>query len=257
MKIAIVQFAPEFGDLISTIEKLNRLLKTVKNADLIVLPELANTGYNFKSKNQAFNLSESICDSKFLSFLIDSCKRYNFALATGFSEKSGENLYNSAIFLDKTGIISVYRKLHLFMNEKTIFKQGNFDLSVFEYKGVKLGMLICFDWMFPEAWRKLALQGAELILHPSNLILPYAQSVIPSYALVNRVFIATSNRVGVEDDLSFTGQSVIAGIKGEILAKAGEFEEVLMVDIDVSLAKNKMITPLNDAFKDRRTDKYE
>lgn len=144
------------------------------------------------------------------------------------------------------------------MNEKNIFDAGDIDLEVIDYMGIKLGMLVCFDWMFPEAWRKLALQGAELILHPSNLVLPYAQSVIPSYALVNRLYIATANRVGKEKELTFTGQSVIAGTKGEILAKATEeSEEILMVDIDPKLARDKMITPVNDAFKDRRTDKYE
>ncbi|NOU61008.1 nitrilase-related carbon-nitrogen hydrolase [Marinifilum caeruleilacunae] len=258
MKLALVQFAPVFGDLQSSMQKLELLLQKAKDADLIVLPEMANTGYNFDSKKQAYALSEPAQNSLFVEFLINQCKRYNFALVTGFAEKEGEKLYNSALLIDESGVVSTYRKLHLFMNEKNIFEAGDIDLEVIDYKGTKLGMLVCFDWMFPEAWRKLALQGAELILHPSNLVLPYAQSVIPSYALVNRMYIATANRVGSEKDLTFTGQSVIAGCKGEILAKAGvETEEVLMVDIDPSLALNKMITPLNDAFEDRRTDKYE
>ena len=257
MKLAIIQFAPEFGDVQSTIEKLEPLLLKTKKADLIVLPELANTGYNFDSKEQAFDLSETIRESKFLNFLKKKCEKYSFAIVTGFAEKQEEKLYNSSVLIDKTGVKSVYRKLHLFMNEKNIFEPGNIDLSVVNYKGMKLGMLICFDWMFPETWRKLALQGAELILHPSNLILPYAQSVIPSYALVNRIFIATANRIGEEKNLKFTGQSIVAGVKGEILAKAQESEEILMLEINPKDAQNKMVTPLNDSFKDRRTDKYE
>lgn len=257
MKIALIQFAPVFGDLKSTIESLKDLLFKAREADIVVLPELANSGYHFDSKDQAFSLSETIEESIFLDFIIESCLQYNFTLATGFLEKEGDELYNSAVLLDKTGVVGTYRKLHLFMNEKNIFERGNVGLPIFSVGGVKIGMLVCFDWMFPEVWRKLALKGVDLILHPSNLVLPYAQSVIPSYALVNRVFIATANRFGTEKELSFTGQSVIVNPKGEVLAKADELEEILFAEIDPELARNKMITPMNDIFKDRRTDIYE
>ncbi len=257
MKLAIIQFAPVFGDLKATLAVLTDLLEQVKEVDLVVLPELANSGYNFNSKEEAFNLTETIKSSVFLDFLQAKCKLYGFTIATGFAEKENDSLYNSSVLLNGDGIIGTYRKLHLFMNEKQIFKQGNLGLPVFEIKGVKIGMLVCFDWMFPEVWRKLALKGVDLILHPSNLVLPYAQSVIPSYALVNRIFIATANRIGIEKELCFTGQSIIANPKGELLAKANKGEEVLIVDIDPLIARNKMITPLNNAFEDRRTDIYE
>ncbi|MFA9372030.1 MAG: nitrilase-related carbon-nitrogen hydrolase [Labilibaculum antarcticum] len=257
MKIALIQFAPVFGDLKSTIESLKELFYKAREADLVVLPELANTGYNFESREQALAVSETVKESIFLDFITASCLQYNFTLATGFSEKEGDKLYNSAILLNKTGVIGTYRKLHLFMNEKNIFEKGNLALPVFMLDGVKIGMLVCFDWMFPEVWRKLALQGVDLILHPSNLVLPYAQSVIPSYALVNRIYIATANRFGTEKELSFTGQSVIVNPKGEVLAKAGRLEEILFADIDPEFSRNKMITPMNDIFKDRRTDIYE
>lgn len=256
MKIALIQFAPVFGDVKSTIESLQVLFYKAREADLVVLPELASTGYNFDSREQALALSETVQESIFLDFIKASCLQYNFTLATGFSEKEGDKLYNSAILMNKKGVIGTYRKLHLFMNEKNIFEKGNAGLPVFIVDGVKIGMLVCFDWMFPEVWRKLALLGVDLILHPSNLVLPYAQSVIPSYALINRIFIATANRFGTEKELSFTGQSVIVNPKGEVLAKAGRVEEILFADIDPELARNKMITSMNDIFKDRRTDIY-
>lgn len=256
MKIALIQFAPVFGDLKATIESLKELFYKAREADLVVLPELANTGYNFDSREQALTLSETIKESIFLDFIKASCLQYNFIIATGFSEKEGDVLYNSAILVNKKGVVGTYRKLHLFMNEKNIFEKGNLALPVFILDGVRIGMLVCFDWMFPEVWRKLALQGVDIILHPSNLVLPYAQLVIPSYALVNRVFIVTANRFGTEKELSFTGQSVIVNPKGEVLAKAGKLEEILFADIDPELARNKMITPMNDIFKDRRTDIY-
>lgn len=257
MKIALIQFAPVFGNLKINIESLKNLLYKARDADLVVLPELANTGYNFESREEALLLSETTNESVFLDFIKESCLQYNFTVATGFSEKEGIELYNSAILMNGNGIVGIYRKLHLFMNEKNIFEKGNKGLPVFIVDGVKIGMLVCFDWMFPEVWRKLALQGADIILHPSNLVLPYAQSVIPSYALVNRVFIVTANRIGSEKDLLFTGQSIITNPKGEVLAKAGKLEEILFVDIEPELARDKMITSMNDAFKDRRTDIYE
>ncbi|PKQ65156.1 hypothetical protein BZG02_04840 [Labilibaculum filiforme] len=257
MKIALIQFAPVFGDLEATMNFLKALLHKAKDADLLVLPELTNTGYNFHSKEEAFALSETVGNSVFLEFIKEACQQYNFTVATGFLEREGDLLYNSAVLLNKKGVIGSYRKLHLFMNEKNIFEKGNLGLPVFTVDEVKIGMLVCFDWMFPEVWRKLALQGVDIILHPSNLVLPYAQSVIPSYALVNRIFIATANRIGTEKDLSFTGQSIFVNPKGEVLAEAGESETILFVDIDPEMARDKMITPKNDVFKDRRTDIYE
>ena len=256
MKIALIQFAPVFGNLKANIESLKHLLYKAKDADLVVLPELANTGYNFESREEASLLSETTKGSVFLDFIKESCLQYNFTIATGFLEKEEKKLYNSAILMNANGIIGIYRKLHLFMKEKIIFEKGNKELLVFSVGGVKIGMLVCFDWMFPEVWRKLALQGADIILHPSNLVLPYAQSVIPSYALVNRVFIATANRIGSEKELSFTGKSIIADPKGVILAQAGIQEEIVFADIEPELARNKMITPMNDIFTDRRTDIY-
>jgi predicted amidohydrolase len=128
---------------------------------------------------------------------------------------------------------------------------------VFDTRIGKIGMLVCFDWMFPEAWRKLALQGAQLIAHPSNLVLPYCQSVIPSYSLVNRCYIATANRIGCERNLTFTGQSVLTNPGGEELLKGDtDKSQVLSAEIDLSLADNKYITAKNDAFADRRSEVY-
>ena len=257
MKITVIQFAPAFGKLNITINRLEGLFKQVKNTDVVVLPELANSGYNFESKLQARELSESIEESVYLEFLKKSCRTYNFVIASGFLERDGNELYNSAVLMGSDGLIGKYRKLHLFMKEKEIFKAGDLGLPIFEWNGVKIGMLICFDWMFPEVWRRMALKGVDLILHPSNLVLPYAQSVIPSYALVNRIFIATANRIGTEKELKFTGQSIIVDVEGEILHGADQSECVISTEINILKARDKKITPLNDIFEDRRTDIYE
>ena len=89
----------------------------------------------------------------------------------------------------------------------------------------KIGILVCFDWIFPETWRVLALQGADIVCHPSNLVLPgFAQKAVPVHALMNRMYVVTANRVGTERDLTFTGMSVIADPAGEVLVRGSERE---------------------------------
>ncbi len=257
MKIAAIQFEPELGNLSATIERLQPLLQQANDADMVVLPELTNSGYNFTNKKMAWDNAESADNSQFVRFLIAMCRQYNFTVATGFAERENDKLYNSTLLINAAGVIGKYRKLHLFMNEKQFFEPGNLGLPLFKIGKATVGILICFDWMFPEVWRKMALQGVDIILHPSNLVLPYAQLVIPSYALVNKIFIVTANRIGTEGSLNFTGNSIIVNPKGEHLAEANNKTEVIFADIDIDLARDKMITPLNHAFTDRRTDVYD
>ena len=258
MKLAYLQFCPPFCDRDESIRRLPPLLDQCASADLVVLPELCNSGYNFASRAQAAANAEPIDDSRFLDLLQDQCRSHNFEIVTGFNEKDGDVLYNSAVLVSPDGVVGHYRKLHLFVNEKDIFAPGDLGLPVFERPYGKVGMVICFDWAFPETFRILALKGADIICHPANLVLPgLAQKALPVYALTNRVFIVTANRVGTEGELTFTGMSLIADPRGEVLSQAppaGEF--VGLADINVELARDKQVTPRNHLFKDRRPDQY-
>jgi len=131
-------------------------------------------------------------------------------------------------------------------------------LPIFDIGLCKIGLLVCFDWIFPEVWRILALKGADIICHPSNLVLPgFAQKAIPIHALLNHVYVVTSNRIGTERDLSFTGLSTIANPKGEILVQASQTsEEVRIKEIDLNSARDKMITKRNNILADRRPEEY-
>ncbi|WP_234445863.1 nitrilase-related carbon-nitrogen hydrolase [Carboxylicivirga marina] len=256
MKISLIQFEPQLGNIQANIDAIAHLLDE-SESHLYVLPELANSGYNFDSKEQAFNYSESVDNSIFLDYLKAEAINRNTFFVTGFCERDDDKLYNSSVLIGPNGIIGIYRKLHLFLNEKDIFEPGDKGLPVFDTPLGKIGMLICFDWMFPEAWRHLALKGAQIIAHPSNLVLPYCQKVMPSYSLINRCFIATCNRIGTEKNLTFTGQSVIADINGDVLVEGTmDKSQLISADIDLSLALNKSITNRNNAFEDRRTDVY-
>jgi len=121
--------------------------------------------------------------------------------------------------------------------------------------------MICFDWIFPETTRILALKGADVICHCANLVLPYCQEAMVTRCLENRVFAVTANRTGTETrgekSLHFTGKSQITGPDGSILYRAGEAtEECGVVEIDPTLARNKVINPYNDAFGSRRNEYY-
>ena len=258
MKIGLIQFAPVLGDAQATIRKIDGLIDQCQITDILVLPELCNSGYNFTSFEEAWETSEKIENSIFINYLISKCKQFNLYIVSGFNERDNKNLYNSAILIGPKGYIGKYRKLHLFMNEKDYFKPGNISLPVFDIGSCKIGMLVCFDWIFPEVWRILALKGAEIICHPSNLVLPgLAQKAVPIHALTNRIFTITANRIGTEGDLSFTGLSTIANPNGDILFQASQTkEETVIKDIDIRLARDKIITKKNDLFSDRRPEEY-
>lgn len=259
MNIGFVQFAPVLGDAGATMEKLDRLLYGSESADMIVLPELCNSGYHFADRDQAWDTSEEVEQSPFITYLTSKCKEADLFIVSGFNERSGNHLYNSAVLVGPEGYVGRYRKIHLFLNEKDYFLPGDEGLPVFDTGKFRIGMLVCFDWIFPEVWRILALKGADIICHPSNLVLPgLAQRAIPLHAMTNRVYIVTANRIGTERDLTFTGHSVIANPKGEVLIEgSGTGEEKSIIEIDPALAREKRITPRNHLFEDRRPELYQ
>lgn len=258
MKIGFLQFAPVFGDVLATIDKIEGLVGRAAGVDLLVMPELCNSGYNFQSAEQAWANSEKVGDSVFVRSLEALCRRLDCHVVSGLNERDGDHLYNSAVLIGPQGYVGRYRKLHLFMNEKDFFRPGDAGLPVFDIGPCRVGMLVCFDWMFPEVWRILALKGADVICHPSNLVLPgLAQRAIPIHALTNRVYVVTANRIGTEGELSFTGLSTIADPRGEVRLQASASEEgVGLVDSDAGLARDKQITSRNHVFADRRPGEY-
>ena len=123
-------------------------------------------------------------------------------------------------------------------------------------------MMICFDWIFPEIARTLALKGADILCHSTNLVLPFCQDAMVTRCIENRVFALTANRVGTErragQELTFTGRSQVVTPRGEILTRADVVGEgVFIIEIDPLLARNKAITDVNDVLGDRRPELYE
>ncbi len=260
MKCGFYQFNPEFGNPGKNLKTITDALSNT-NADLAVLPELCLSGYLFIEKEELIKLSETVPgpSTEKLSRL---CIKKNMAVVLGMAEKDGDEYYNSAVLISPEGNIYSYRKNHLFHEEKLYFKKGNKGFPVFTVKGVKIGLLVCFDHMFPESARTLALQGAEIICHPSNLVLTgKAQITTRSRSMENKVFWILANRYGTESrgekTLAYSGCSQISDPDGRIMIQAGESEEgFYSVEINPELARNKQITSLCDVFKDRRTDIY-
>lgn len=259
MKIAVVQLGPTFGEID---ENMRRALSMVESeeADVYVLPELVLSGYLFESTKEALSLSQEPGGREF-DVLSDFARSRRAAVILGFAERSGDRVYNASLLLAPDGRRAVYRKIQLFWGEKRIFEPGDRRPDVVEAAGARLGMMICFDWVFPEVARTLALAGAEILCHPSNLVLPYCQAAMVTRCLENRVFAVTANRVGTEarcgESLTFTGNSQIVAPNGEVLARAGcDRDEMLVVEIDPALAHEKRLTPTNDVLADRRPDLY-
>lgn len=259
LRIGYVQFRPLLEQPEANRERLAELVPSAAGTDLLVLPELANSGYNFTSQEQAEKTAESAEDGPFVRFLVDLASRHDMHIVAGLNESDDGMRFNSSVLIGPHGIIGKYRKIHLFVNEPDFFEPGDLGLPVFDLGDFRVGMLICFDWLFPEVWRILALKGADVIAHPSNLVIPgFCQRVMPSHALINGVYTVTANRIGSEGNLTFTGLSTIADPRGQVLAQGPQAaEDVRIVDVDLSLARDKAITPRNDRLLDRRPEIYE
>lgn len=265
MKIGYAQFQPQFGCPKENISRIKNLISG-KSFDLIVLPELSNSGYLFSNVNELNELSEKVDDGFFCNELKNICAERKCFLVSGICEREGNLFYNSSVLFYPNGETCIYRKIHLFDNEKKWFAPGNLQLNVHEISGedftnVKVGMMICFDWIFPETARTLALKGAQIICHPSNLVMEYCQRAMFARAVENHVFTITANRTGKDikpdNEISFTGESVIISPAGVYLCKSSDaIEECCIVEIDPDEAVNKKINSNNNLFEDRRNEFY-
>jgi predicted amidohydrolase len=261
MKAGFYQFDPSFG---KKEENLERVLSAVKDADidLLVLPEFFATGYQFVSRDEMVALAERIPDGYTTEHLSGISRSKGIFIVAGLPEKEGDRFFNSAVLTGPEGFIGVYRKVHLFFEEKVFFSPGDTGFTVWNTDIGQIGIMICFDWFFPESMRTLALKGAEVVAHPSNLVLSYCPHAMPIRCLENRVFAITANRTGIEkrkenQSLRYIGQSLIVSQEGNILVRASAEEETLgITGIDPDKAKDKALNPFNDLFADRRPEMH-
>jgi predicted amidohydrolase len=260
-KIGFVQTSPRFGNKAMNFREITGLLRGVK-ADLIVLPELFSTGYTFHSRDEVESLAEETDHpGETIGFLKEISFLTGAVIVGGFPEKESSDYFNSSVMVYQDKTIGIYRKIHLFKKEKKWFTPGNRPLEVYNVNGMRIGMMICFDWIFPETCRSLALKGVQVVAHPTNLVMPYCQQAMVTRCLENRVFAVTANRIGTEkrgdEENTFTGGSQITSCDGTVLSSAPADKNCLALsEIDPDLSDNKRINEFNDILKDRRPEFY-
>lgn len=254
MKVGFCQFKPRLLGVEHNLEAVSNALSRVE-CDLMVLPELFSSGYNFGSKRDLAGVAERVPSGPTTKALIKISKENDMAIVAGVAEQSGNRVYNSAVAVDKK-FLGKYRKVHLFGTEKRFFKPGN-KFKVFNVRGARVGVMVCFDWFFPESMRTLTLMGAEIIAHPANLVMSYCPDAMKTRCLENRVYAVTADRIGKEGKLKFIGKSQVTGPDGRVIYRAGsDTTECKVVDIDPNKAKNKKINKYNNIIRDRARSAY-
>lgn len=274
VRIAVIQFDPQVG-LDQCDNNLCKGLQLAEEAvhdgaNLIVLPELANTGYTFETRAEAYAHAETLDEGPSIKTWRAFAREHQVYLVAGFAERDGLKLYDSAVLFGPDGLLGHYRKAHLWNQEKLWFSPGDLGFPVFETPIGRIGLMICWDVWFPEVPRLLALQGADIICSLNNWVwtppplFDASGRCMASYltitaAHVNNVYIAAANRIGSERGGRFLGCSLIAGTNGWPLGKVGGAEDecILYADVDLSTARSAPVwNSLNDLPRDRRTDCY-
>ena len=232
-------------------------------AQVVVLPELITSGYVFESMAEARSVAITPEHGLFGDWSALAAKGSAVVVA-GFCEQAPNGgVYNSAAIVDATGVLAVYRKLHLWDTEKNFFTPGSALPPIVDTAVGRIAVMICYDLEFPELTRTVALGGAELLAVPTNWPLVYRPEgerppevqIGIAAARVNRMSIACCDRVGTERGQEWTGGTTIINESGWVVSTAGD-ANIASADLDLALARDKVLTPLADAFGDRRPEFY-
>jgi 5-aminopentanamidase len=267
-RIACVQLAPQLLDLPAnhalTVAAIRDAVRA--GADVVVLPELATSGYVFASADEAAAVAIGP-EHALLADWAAEAARGDAVVVGGFCERGDDGrLHNSAAIVDGSGVLGVYRKTHLWDREKLVFAPGDTPPRVYDTRAGRIGVLVCYDLEFPELTRLLALEGAELIAVPTNWPLmdrpagerPAEVQIGMAAARVNRVFIACCDRTGTERGQAWTAGTSVIDESGWVVATPGEegAAGAAIADVDLARARDKQLTSLCDALGDRRPELY-
>jgi N-carbamoylputrescine amidase len=271
VRVACVQMEPVVGHKQANVEKsLGLIGEAASNgARLIVLPELANSGYVFESREEAFALSEVVPEGETTEAWIRIARERSLYIAAGICEREGDTLYNSSVLVGPHGHVGTFRKVHLWNEENLFFEPGNLGFPVWRTPIGRIGAMICYDGWFPEGYRLCALQGADIICISTNWVpIPgqdekreaMANILCMGAAHQNSVFIAAADRIGTERGQPFIGQSLIVSYTGWPVAgpASPDKEEILYADCNLADARRKRNwNEYNQVLRDRRTDLYD
>lgn len=267
VKIAAIQMDVRFADPAANLARMKGWAEkaAAAGARLVVFPECAVTGYCFDSLEEAMPLGQPV-PGPATEEMAGWCGRWGIHVIAGLLERDGDRLFNACVLVGPRGVVGTYRKVHLpYLGVDRFTTPGDRPFAVHEAGDLRIGMNICYDGAFPEAARVMALEGADLIVLPTNWP-PGAECtadyVINTRALENKVFYLAVNRVGVERGFTFIGKSKICDTHGNPLATAEHADETaLYADIDPADARKKRIVRVPDKhiidrFQDRRPEMY-
>ncbi|EFE64959.1 conserved hypothetical protein [Streptomyces viridosporus ATCC 14672] len=266
--VASCQIAPRVGRVEENRHRIREAIEEAarRGASIVVLPELANSGYVFQDLEELLSVAEPL-DGATVRQWEELAARLKLVIVGGFAELGSDGrAYNSAVLIDETGIRASYRKAHLWDGEKTWgFTPGDTRPPVVDTPHGRIGMLICYDLEFPEWVRLAALEGAELLCGPVNWPLyprpegerPGEVIRVQANAAVNRMFVAVADRTGTERGQDWLGGSVIVDADGYPVTelRLGE-EAVVTATLDLTEARDKSISDRNDVHADRRPELY-
>lgn len=235
-------------------------------AQIVVLPELANTGYMFAGIDELRAVAETV-EGPTVSEWVALAAQHNLIIVAGFAEADGSGeVYNSAVLVDSTGVRACYRKAHLWNTEKAdLFTPGSGTPPVVDTVVGRIGVMVCYDLEFPEWVRTAALEGAELLCCPVNWPFypspegerPIEVVKLQAAAATNRMFVAAADRAGSERGQDWLGGSVIVDADGFPLTTLELGEAGMhLAQLDLTEARNKKISELNDVHGDRRPELY-
>jgi omega-amidase len=262
MKIAAAQISCLLGNPDANLLKVRDFAARAKQsgADLIVFPEMIDTGYSMP----IIQTHAASWTSGFVPGLQEVARELSIAMVSGVSERDGACIYNSQIFVDHTGnILAKYRKTHLYavapVEEQKWFAPGDAFAS-FAFSGLRFGFSICYDLRFPEMYRKLvAEQNANALIISSAWPFPrleHFRTLAVARAIENQSYVIASNRVGKDDDLWFCGSSAIIDPRGVVIAAASaDREELIEAEISEELVLS--VRSRVESFAHRRPELYK
>lgn len=259
-KAACVQFNPEWGAKEANCRELAAWVRraAANGARLVVLPEMATTGYVFASREEIEPLVETIPGptSAFFGRLAQEC-RVHLAVSYPEVEPDTNVYYNTAVLLDDEGqLVGKYRKLHSFVDETRWAKDGDGGIPVFETKLGTLAMMICMDATYFETARLARHAGAEVILFPNNWLNKAPSLSWRARALENDVYFIAADRWGEERGVRFAGGSCIIDGRGQILAQQDTGDGLVMAQITLNEKNVAVQEEFGDAWERRRPSEY-
>lgn len=268
MKVAGIQLDPRLGEVDENRDAIVREGEAAADAGarLLVFPECANTGYCFQSKEQALEVAEP-APGHTVEAVAALCTERGVTAVVGLLLREGDDLANVAAVVTPDGLAGMYRKSHLpTLGVDRFATPGADPFTVYDTPAGRLGPAICYDARFPEPSRVLALEGAQIIVLPTNW--PEGSEKVPEFvvrtrAMENCVFFVAVNRCGTEAGFRFVGRSTIAGPDGAVLAQANpDHPEIIYANIDPARADEKdvIVRPGAHEFhfwRDRRPTLYQ